>query len=352
MKKEIRKVEIGNFFFGDSDILIQSMTNTKTTNVLETIQQTRELFTAGADIVRISVPDMDSVEAFSKIKKEVQQPLVADIHFDYKLAIESLRAGADKVRINPGNIGNWDKVLKIFAVATELNKSVRVGVNSGSLEKTILAKYQHPTAEALAESALNYDRKLLQSGYENFVVSIKSSNVITTIDSNRIFRKKSNTPLHIGVTEAGTYLSGTVKSAIGIGNLLLEGIGETIRVSLTANPLEEIAVAKQILRAIGLRKDGIEIISCPTCARTNDNLIEIVKLLESKLKNRKEYLKIAVMGCVVNGPGEAREADIGLALGENKGVLFKKGDIYKTVEPSEYVSVIIEEINKMVTMND
>jgi len=350
--KNIRKVKIKDLVFGGKDILIQSMTNTKTTNVDATIRQARELFTSGADIVRISVPDINSVKALAYIREEIDKPLVADIHFDYKLAIESLQIGADKVRINPGNIGSWENVIKIFNKAKELNKCVRVGVNSGSLEKDILEKYGHPTAKALAESALNYDRKLLASGFDNFVVSIKSSSVLTTIESNRIFRENSNTPLHIGVTEAGTFVQGTVKSSIGIGTLLLEGIGETIRVSLTDDPNKEVGVAKHILKSIGLRDEGVEIISCPTCARTNGNLIEIVTEVEKRITNLESNLKVAIMGCVVNGPGEAKEADIGLALGKGKGVLFKKGEIVKTVLEKDYLDVILSEINKMTSSNN
>jgi len=350
--KSIRKVKIKDLYFGGNKILIQSMTNTKTTDVNSTIKQARALFTEGADIVRISVPDNSSVKALAYIIKEVNKPIVADIHFDYKLAIQSLVVGADKVRINPGNIGSWENVIKIFQKAKELNKCVRVGVNSGSLEKEILNKYGHPTAKALAESALNYDKKLLDSGFDNFVVSIKSSSVLTTIESNRIFRDKSNTPLHIGVTEAGTFVQGTIKSSIGIGNLLLDGIGETIRVSLTDDPLKEIIVAKHILKSIGLLDKGVEIISCPTCARTNGNLIEIVNKVEEEISNIDKSLKIAIMGCVVNGPGEAKEADLGLALGKGKGVLFKKGKVFKTVLAKDYLSVILDEINKMATSNN
>ncbi|MFP4456308.1 MAG: flavodoxin-dependent (E)-4-hydroxy-3-methylbut-2-enyl-diphosphate synthase [Clostridia bacterium] len=352
MNKDIRKVKIADLTFGDGNILIQSMTNTKTIDIEATLNQTRQLFTAGADIVRISIPDMNSVKALSNIKHEINRPLVADIHFDYRLAIESLLAGADKVRINPGNIGSWENVIKIFAMAKKLDKCVRVGVNSGSLEKDILEKYKHPTAKALAESALKYDRKLLESGFENFVVSIKSSDVITTIRSNKMFREKSNTPLHVGVTEAGTFVRGTIKSSIGIGSLLLDGIGETIRVSLTADPVREIEVAKLILKSIGLRKEGIEIISCPTCARTNGDLIDIVTKVEEVVGQKQDNLKIAIMGCVVNGPGEAREADIGLALGKVKGVLFKKGEVVTTVHANDYLDVILKEIDKMTTANN
>lgn len=352
MNQNIRKVKIGDLTFGDGNIYIQSMTNTKTIDVEATIRQTRQLFTAGADIVRISIPDMDSVKALEDIKNKINKPIVADIHFDYKLAMRSLSAGADKVRINPGNIGSWDNVIKIFEEAKKLDKCVRVGVNSGSLEKNILKKYKHPTAQALAESALNYDKRLLNSGFRNFIVSIKSSDVLTTVESNKIFREESNTPLHLGVTEAGTVVRGTVKSSIGIGSLLLEGIGETIRVSLTADPVKEIEVAKLILKSIGLRKEGIEIISCPTCARTNGDLIEIVTNVEAAIGQNKENLKIAIMGCVVNGPGEAREADLGLALGKGKGVLFKKGEVVTTVQANDYLKVILDEIDKMITSNN
>jgi (E)-4-hydroxy-3-methylbut-2-enyl-diphosphate synthase len=352
MSNQIRPVKVGNITLGIDPISIQSMTNTKTVDIESTIKQTRSLFTSGADIVRISVPDLESVKAFRIIKEEIKLPLVADIHFDYKLAIASLEAGADKVRINPGNIGSWDRVVKVFEVAKDLGRSVRVGVNSGSLEKNLKEKYQGVTAQALVESALNYDKKLLDMGYNNFIMSIKSSDVLATIKTNRSFREKSNTPLHLGVTEAGTYLAGTVKSSIGIGSLLLDGIGETFRVSLTADPVKEIDVAKLILRSLGIRQEGIEIISCPTCARTNGDLISIVTKLEEKLKGVKTHLKVAVMGCVVNGPGEAESADLGLALGNGKAVLFKQGKIIKTVTPDNYVQTILQEIEDLARLDN
>ncbi len=341
----VRLVKMGDIVFGAGEVYIQSMTNTPTTDVEATVEQIRALLTAGADFVRISIPDQASVAALARIKQEVSCPLVADIHFDYRLALDSFDVGADKVRINPGNIGDWDKVLSVMEKAKKLDKVVRVGVNGGSLEKDLLKKYGRPSAEALVESALGFDHRLSELGYENYLVSIKSSSVVETIVANRAFRKQSNTPLQIGVTEAGTVEMGTIKSAVGIGSLLADGIGETLRVSLTADPVKEIAVAKQILQAVGLRKEGIEIISCPTCARTHGNLISLVEKVESLLRGRADNLKVAIMGCVVNGPGEAREADLGLAMGDGKWVIFRRGEIICTINEEDYLDVLMRAID-------
>lgn len=349
MRKKTRKIHVASLLIGDnSPIVIQSMTNTKTTNIEATVNQTEDLYKIGADLVRIAIPDQEALTAFAKIKKIVNKPLVADIHFDYKLAIGALHAGADKVRINPGNIGSWDKVKAIIDEAKHANASIRIGVNSGSLEKEFKEKFGGPTAEALVASAIKYDRQLLEYGFSNFVVSIKSSDVMTMIAANRQFSTLSDTPLHLGVTEAGTAHIGSIKSAIGLGTLLCDGIGDTFRVSLTDNPQEEIKVALDICKILGLRQGGIEIISCPTCGRTKANLIALVNEIEAKVKHIKAPLKVAIMGCVVNGPGEAEEADVGLALGDGKGALFSKGYVKRIVPEELYVESLLQEINTLV----
>ena len=341
-------VKIGNKYIGgENPVLIQSMTNTKTEDSDATIEQIKRLETAGCDIVRFSVYNSECVKSIEKIKENTHIPLVADIHFDYKLAIDSVYAGIDKIRINPGNIGSEDNVKKVVKVCKEKNIPIRIGVNGGSLEKEILEKYNSPTPEALVESAFKHIDILHKFDFDNIVVSIKSSNVVNMIDSYSLFSQKSDIPLHLGVTETGNFNSGLIKSAVGIGNLLLKGIGDTIRVSLTADPVEEIYAAKDILKACGLRKNGIEIISCPTCGRCNIDLINTVNQVYEKLKNCNKDLKIAIMGCIVNGPGEAREADIGIAGGKNEGILFKKGEIISKIPGDNLVECLINEINKM-----
>lgn len=341
-------VKIGNKYIGgENPVLIQSMTNTKTEDSDATIEQIKRLETAGCDIVRFSVYNSECVKSIEKIKENTHIPLVADIHFDYKLAIDSVCAGIDKIRINPGNIGSEDNVKKVVKVCKEKNIPIRIGVNGGSLEKEILEKYNSPTPEALVESAFKHIDILHKFDFDNIVVSIKSSNVVNMIDSYSLFSQKSDIPLHLGVTETGNFNSGLIKSAVGIGNLLLKGIGDTIRVSLTADPVEEIYAAKDILKACGLRKNGIEIISCPTCGRCNIDLINTVNQVYEKLKNCNKDLKIAIMGCIVNGPGEAREADIGIAGGKNEGILFKKGEIISKIPGDNLVECLINEINKM-----
>lgn len=339
MKKTVKcgNVEIG----GESPVSIQSMTNTKTGDVRATLEQIKRLEEAGCQIARLAVPDMDAADAFKKIKAKAQIPLVADIHFDHRLAIAAIEAGADKVRINPGNIGSEENVKKVIDCAKKHHIPIRVGVNSGSLEKDILAKYGKVTAEGLAESALRNVAILEKYDFEDIVISLKSSDVKMNYDAYKIVHNKSPYPLHIGVTEAGTPGRGKIKSAAGIGALLLEGIGDTLRVSLTADPVEEVYFAKELLAALGLRKEGVEIVSCPTCGRTEVDLEKIAASVERKAAelNAKgaHDLKIAVMGCAVNGPGEAAEADFGICGGHERGLIFAKGKIIKTVPENELV---------------
>nr|WP_035378187.1 flavodoxin-dependent (E)-4-hydroxy-3-methylbut-2-enyl-diphosphate synthase [Fervidicella metallireducens] len=348
VRRKSKKIKVGNIYVGgDSPITIQSMTNTYTSDVKNTVNQILDLEKAGCEIVRVAVPDMEAAQAIKQIKKEITIPIVADIHFDFRLAIESMKNGVDALRINPGNIGDEIKVKEVVECAKFYDVPIRIGVNSGSLEKNLLEKYKTPSPEALVESALNHVHLLEKNNFTNIVISVKSSNVISNIESYRLLAKKVEYPLHLGVTEAGTAFLGTIKSSIGIGTLLCEGIGDTIRVSLTDNPLEEIKVAKEILKACGLRKNGIELISCPTCGRTNINLIELAKEAEKALFNINKDIKVAIMGCVVNGPGEAREADIGIAGGINEGILFKKGKIIKKVPEELLLEELIEEIKKM-----
>ncbi|APM38790.1 flavodoxin-dependent (E)-4-hydroxy-3-methylbut-2-enyl-diphosphate synthase [Clostridium kluyveri] len=343
--KEIRvgKVVIG----GNAPIAVQSMTNTDTKNTKATIEQIHNLKKAGCDIVRCAVPDMEACDALKTILKEVSIPLVADIHFDYKLAIKSIENGVSALRINPGNIGNIDKVKMVVKSAGERNVPIRIGVNSGSLKKDILNKYGRVCAEALVESALEHVRILEDIGFYNIVISIKSSNVNDMVQSYRQISKLVRYPLHLGVTEAGTLWRGTIKSSVGVGTLLMEGIGDTIRVSLTGNPVEEVRVGREILKACGHLKEGIEFISCPTCGRTKIDLIKIAEEVEKKLSNVDKNIKVAVMGCVVNGPGEAKEADIGIAGGMGEGLIFKKGKILRRVKEENLVDALIEEVKNI-----
>jgi (E)-4-hydroxy-3-methylbut-2-enyl-diphosphate synthase len=346
-RKKTKKVKVGNVYIGgDSPVTIQSMTNTKTSNIKDTIEQIKLLEKAGCEIIRVAVPDEESAQAIKKIKKEINIPLVADIHFDYKLAIKSIEHGADKIRINPGNVGGIDKIKEIIKAAKHYNIPIRVGVNSGSLERDILEKYKKPCAEALAESAIRNVKLLEDLDFFNIVVSVKSSNVLETIESYKILSRSIDYPLHLGVTESGTLISGTVKSSIGIGLLLYEGIGDTIRVSLTDDPVNEIKVAREILKSLGLRK-GIEIVSCPTCGRTNINLIELAQKITRELENYTKPIKVAIMGCAVNGPGEAKEADIGIAAGKGEALIFKKGEIIKKVKEPEILKELLKEIEKL-----
>ncbi|MBC2855948.1 flavodoxin-dependent (E)-4-hydroxy-3-methylbut-2-enyl-diphosphate synthase [Cetobacterium sp. 2A] len=340
-----RVVKVGNIELGgENRVIIQSMTNTPTDNVEKTVLQIKELEAAGCEMVRVTVNSEAAALAISEIKKQINIPLVADIHFDYRLALKAMENGIDKLRINPGNIGGDDKVKIVVEMAKEKNIPIRIGVNSGSIEKEILEKYGRPTADAMVESAIYHVNLLEKYNFHNIIISLKSSNVKMMVEAYRKISKKFNYPLHLGVTEAGTAFQGSIKSAIGIGSLLVDGIGSTIRVSLTENPVEEIKVAREILKVLGLRDEGVEIISCPTCGRTEIDLIGLTKEVEKEFGGLSNKIKIAVMGCVVNGPGEAKEADYGVAGGKGVGVLFKKGKIFKKVNEED----IIEELKKMI----
>lgn len=348
MRRESTKIKIGNISIGgDSPVTIQSMTNTDTRDIKKTVKQIKELEDAGCEIIRTAVPDMEAAVALKNIKENIGIPLVADIHFDYKLALESIKNGIDGLRINPGNIGSELKIREVVAAAKVYSVPIRIGVNTGSLEKDILEKYGTPTPEALVESALRHVYILEKYNFSDIVISVKSSNVQDNIKSYKLLAEKTKYPLHLGVTEAGTIFSGTIKSSIGIGALLSEGIGDTIRVSLTDSPLEEIKVGKEILKACGLRNFGIELVACPTCGRTNINLIELAKKAEKILMNINKPVKVAIMGCAVNGPGEAREADIGIAGGIGEGLIFKKGQILRKVPEEKLLDELIKEIEKL-----
>ena len=343
-----RQIHIGEVpVGGGAPVSVQSMTNTDTRDCRATVRQIKRLEDAGCEIVRVAVPDAQAVDALAEIKKSVRIPIIADIHFDYRLAIGAIRSGADAIRINPGNIGGPGKVKKVIDAARERKVPVRIGVNSGSVEKDLLAKYGHPTHEAMVESALRHIRFFEENDFGLIKISLKSSDVITTIQSYRLLADKIDYPFHLGVTEAGTVVSGAIKSALGVGLLLLEGIGDTLRVSLTADPEEEMFVAWSILRALKLRERGVELVSCPTCGRTEIDLIPMVEKAEAMLKNIRTPLKIAIMGCVVNGPGEAMEADVGIAGGRESGVLFKKGERVEKVPETELLERLISEIERM-----
>ncbi len=347
-RKITRIVNVGGIKIGGEEpVVIQSMTNTDTRDVEKTLEQIDKLVNEGCQIVRCAVPDMEACEALKEITKRSKVPIVADIHFDYRLALKAIDNGVAKLRINPGNIGSIDRVKAVVEKAKEKNIPIRIGVNSGSLEKDILERDGRPTAKGLVESALRHVKILEDLNFYDIVISIKSSNVPMMIESYRLISEKCNYPLHLGVTESGTVFKGTIKSSIGIGTLLAEGIGNTIRVSLTSDPVEEIKVAKEILRALGYTKEGIEFVSCPTCGRTEIDLIKIAEEVEEKLKNTNKNIKVAVMGCVVNGPGEAREADIGIAGGKGFGIIFKKGQIVKKVKEEDLVSELIKEIESL-----
>lgn len=338
-------IKIGDRVIGGGNpILIQSMTNTRTEDVEATVAQINRLAAAGCDIIRCAVPTMDAAKALADIKKQISIPLVADIHFDYRLAIASMENGADKIRINPGNIGSIDRVRAVVDKAKEKGIPIRVGVNSGSLEKDILAKYGGVTAEGIVESALDKVRMIEDLGYDNLVISIKSSDVLMCVAAHELIAKKTDYPLHVGITESGTIMSGNIKSAIGLGIILNQGIGDTIRVSLTGDPVEEIKSAKLILKTLGLRKGGIEVVSCPTCGRTQIALIDLANKVEAMVADIPLDIKVAVMGCVVNGPGEAKEADIGIAGGKGEGLLIKKGQIIRKVPEDQLIDVLREEL--------
>ncbi len=343
--RNVKPVKVGNCTLDGRHIYIQSMLNVPAENVEETVAQAVALEGAGCEIIRAAIPTLDAVRLIPAIKEKISIPLVADIHFDYRIALESAAAGVDKIRINPGNIGDMDRVRQVAQACKSRNIPIRIGVNSGSLEKDILAKYGSPTPEALVESAMHHAAMLERFDFDDIVISIKSSDVNRMIDSYRLAAEKCPYPLHLGVTEAGTERMGLIKSAIGIGSLLHDGIGETIRVSLTDDPIREIAAAKDILKSIGMR-GGVQIVSCPTCGRTKIDLVSLAKQVEDAVKDIEKDVKIAVMGCVVNGPGEAREADIGVAGGDGIGLLFRHGEILRKVPEQEIVPALLEELEK------
>lgn len=339
-------VKIGNRVIGGGNpILIQSMTNTCTEDVKATVEQIHALTKAGCDIIRCTVPTQEAALALKEIKKQIEIPLVADIHFDYRMAIMAMENGADKIRINPGNIGKEDKIKAVVDVARERNIPIRVGVNSGSLEKEIIKKYGGVTAEGIVESALDKVKIIEDMGYDNLVVSIKSSDVMMCVRAHELIAEQTKHPLHVGITESGTVFSGSIKSSIGLGLILNQGIGDTIRVSLTDDPVREVEAAKLILKTLGLRKGGIEVVSCPTCGRTRINLIELAGKVEKMVSDYDLNLKLAVMGCVVNGPGEAKEADLGIAGADGYGVLIKHGEIIKKVPEEELLSTLKYELD-------
>ena len=344
-REDTREIQIGTRKIGGGNpIAIQSMTNTKTEDVEATVAQILALEAAGCEIIRCAVPTMEAAKALAEIKKRIHIPLVADIHFDYKLAIAAIENGADKIRINPGNIGDVSRVKAVVDKAKEYNVPIRVGVNSGSLEKELVEKYNGVTAEGIVESALDKVRIIEEMGYENLVVSIKSSDVLMCVKAHELISQKCDYPLHIGITESGTVLSGNIKSSVGLGIMLYQGLGDTIRVSLTGDPLEEIKSAKLILKTLGLRKGGIEVVSCPTCGRTKIDLIGLANQVENMVADIPLDIKVAVMGCVVNGPGEAKEADIGIAGGIGEGLLIKKGEIIKKVKEEELLETLRQEL--------
>ncbi len=340
-----KTVKIGDRVIGgENPILIQSMTNTKTEDVKATVDQINRLAAAGCDIIRCAVPTMEAAEALKQIKEQISIPLVADIHFDYRLAIAAMENGADKIRINPGNIGSDERIQAVIDVAAKRNIPIRVGVNSGSLEKHLVEKYHGVTAEGLVESALDKVHLIERFGYDNLVISIKSSDVLMCVKAHELLADQTDHPLHVGITEAGTIISGNIKSAIGLGLILHQGIGDTIRVSLTGDPLEEIKSAKLILKTLGLRKGGIEVVSCPTCGRTQIDLIGLANQVENMVADIPLDIKVAVMGCVVNGPGEAKEADIGIAGGKGEGLLIRHGEIIKKVPEDQLLPALREEL--------
>ena len=347
-RKQVREVKIGDVLIdGTNPVVIQSMCNTDTRDIKLTVKQILDLEKAGCEIIRVAVPDMEAAEAIKGIKKGIHIPLVADIHFDYRLALKAMEGGIDKIRINPGNIGDESRIKQVVDMAKSRHIPIRIGVNSGSLEKYLVEKYKGVTPRGLVESALNHVRILEKYNFEDIVVSIKASSVPFSIEAYSILSDEIPYPLHVGITEAGTTWSGTVKSAVGIGAILSRGIGDTIRVSLTGDPVDEIYAAKEILKDLGMRKFGIEFVSCPTCGRTQIDLISIAKEVEQKCKNIDKDIKVAVMGCVVNGPGEAKEADIGIAGGKGEGLIFKKGEILRKVPEEILVSELMKEIDKL-----
>lgn len=348
MRRVAKVVKIGKRKIGGQEgIAVQSMLNVPSYDVESHVKEAARLKAAGCDILRIAIPDMAAVKLIPAIKNDVDIPLVADIHFDYRLAVESVAAGADKIRINPGNIGDEARVKQVADVCKSHGVPIRIGVNSGSLEKSILKKYGAPTAEALCESACYHASLLEKFDFDNIVLSLKSSNVKTMVEAYRLIANRCGYPLHLGVTESGTFKTGVIKSAVGIGSLLLDGIGDTIRVSLTADPVEEIYAARDILNAVGLGHGRVEVISCPTCGRTRIDIIKLANEVESRLKGCKKNIKVAVMGCAVNGPGEVSAADIGVAGGDGVGLIFKKGEVVRKVKEEEIVAELMREIESL-----
>jgi (E)-4-hydroxy-3-methylbut-2-enyl-diphosphate synthase len=348
-RRRTRQIHVGGIpVGGGAPVAVQSMTNTDTRDVRSTVRQVEQLFEAGCEIVRLAVPDQEAADAFGEIKARVRPPLIADIHFDHRLAVAALRAGADGLRINPGNIGGHGAVQKVIGEAGGRKVPIRIGVNAGSLQKNILEKYGRPTPDAMVESALEHVRLFEDLGFEEIKISLKSSNVLDTISAYERLSERVDYPLHLGVTEAGTLISGTVKSALGIGILLFKGIGDTFRVSLSRDPVEEVRVAYEILRALDLRHRGPEIISCPTCGRCEIDLFDLVTRVEEALSGITASPKVAIMGCVVNGPGEAKEADIGIAGGRGQGILFRKGELVRKIPEEELAQVLIQEVKKLV----
>lgn len=348
MRRKSREIYIGNVGIGGNHpITVQSMTNTNTKDIEKTVDQILKLEKAGCDIVRIAIPDMEAADAINEIKKNTNIPLIADIHFDYRLALKAVKNGIDGLRINPGNIGSKEKVKEVVLACKERQVPIRIGVNSGSIRKDLISKYGGINENSMVQSALEHVRILEELNYNNIKISLKATDIYLTISAYKKIAELTDYPLHIGITEAGTPWRGTIKSSIGIGALLLMGIGDTIRVSLTSDPIEEVKVGKQILRTLGLLKDKIEIISCPTCGRTQINLIELVSKVEEKIGNISKPIKIAIMGCAVNGPGEAREADLGIAGGKGEALIFKKGEIIKKVSEDKLLDELMLEINKL-----
>lgn len=346
-RRPCREVKVGSLKIGgDNPISIQSMTNTDTRDAKATIAQVKRLEEVGCDVVRVAVPDMEAAKNIGKIKSNVNIPVIADIHFDHRLAIEAINQGIDGVRINPGNIGSIEKVKEVVNLCKEKNLKIRIGVNGGSLEKELLEKYGHATAEALVESALGHVKILEDLDFYNIVISLKSSDIYKTLEAYELISQKVDYPLHIGITESGSVKKGTIKSSIGVGALLLKGIGDTVRISLTGDPCEEVVVGKEILRSLGLLNDKIKVVSCPTCGRCNIDLISVVNEVEEKINHLEKDITVAIMGCAVNGPGEAREADIGIAGGKGEGLLFKKGEIVRKINGNDLVKELLDEIEK------
>lgn len=349
IRKQTKKIMCGNVEIGGGALIpVQSMTNTFTKDINKTVNQILSLEEVGCEIIRVAVADMEDADAISEIKKQIHIPIVADIHFDYRLAIKSIENGIDKLRINPGNIGSMDRVKKVVEAAKPKNIPIRIGVNVGSIHKTILEKYNgQPTAQGMVESALEHVKILEDLDYDNIVISLKGTDIKMTVDAYKIMSNKVTYPLHVGITHSGTLFDGSIRSAIGVGSLLLDGIGDTMRISLTDDPREEVKVAREILKSLGLRNFGINYITCPTCGRTKISIIELSKQIQEGLKNVNKPITVAIMGCAVNGPGEARQSDIGIAGGIGEALLFKKGEIIRKVKEEDIVSTLLDEINKM-----